>query len=886
MAVYKNFQSDNFKHDWDRYNIYNPEFETPVKPNSDEVLDNFYRNLDKWIKFVSWARFYPDLFYDLITPKKGGIRLDLDQRVFLRALSRFISVYGVFPRGYGKCVSGDTLIYTTKGLKFIGDCFGNIDNGKELYFIQNISLIDGSGNIARSYKGIYSGYLPTKKIITQEGYVLEGTLNHPIYVYDGKFMFKKLEELKIGDKVVINLINNLWGNVDVPEDIIWLCAFVMNNGIRVLDDKLYLKVYNSDDSQEIIQILKSVFYVNDIEYDEDNKLLIVKDRDLCKLLDDYDVKYVNSLDKRLPYWVFEGSKETVRKFIEFVFTKFEEDDDYLFALFPNEDMAIQFQCVVLNFGYITYRNDNIVFINECDFESILENLKVDRLYISEIADIKDSYNHVYDLEVSGSHSFVSNGFISHNTMLEVMGMYHTAIFYPDIEIAISAQTKENASRILEEKHREILRYYPLLSREIVSAKFSKDNAEIIFTSGGRIDTLANQQSSKGTRRRRLNIEESALLNNNLFKDVLEPIVNVPRRTIGKLATVNPEELNGQINFFTTAGFRGTDEYVRNLQMVDEMAELKGKLVIGAGWELPIHYGRGETKSSIMAKKDDPTMSPIYFAQNYESKWVGAIDSALVQINKILELRTLTKAELVGDKKHEYVLAYDVARSPSQSANKSVLVVLKIIRNSKGNIHQIHLVNMVVPPVGTSFLEQTILLKQMQKKYDAVGVVVDSNGLGMAIVDYALQENIDEYGNIYEPWATMNTEHTAIPGAPKLLYALNAIGKNTEIIINFLDVIERGMLRLLVSEREINPNYDKSVSEITPFVHTDLLVEELANLVLEKQPNNRLDVKRITKKVDKDRYSALAYGLYYIIKVYEANNNSSVRGDWLRYLIIE
>lgn len=62
--------------------------------------DKFQQNLDKWVEFVSWARWHSDLFLDLITPETGGIRLDLDQRVFIRALVRFVSVYGVFPRGW------------------------------------------------------------------------------------------------------------------------------------------------------------------------------------------------------------------------------------------------------------------------------------------------------------------------------------------------------------------------------------------------------------------------------------------------------------------------------------------------------------------------------------------------------------------------------------------------------------------------------------------------------------------------------------------------------------------------------------------------------------------------------------------------------------------
>lgn len=208
------------------------------------------------------------------------------------------------------------------------------------------------------------------------------------------------------------------------------------------------------------------------------------------------------------------------------------------------------------------------------------------------------------------------------TMLELMSIYHTCIFFPNITIAMSAQTKENAASISEEKHNELLMFYPLLKDELDGKpNFSKDNAEVFFKSGAKYSILANAQSTKGQRRRRLNVEESALLNNELFKDVLEPVVNVPRRTIGKLSTVNPFELNGMINFLTTSGYRGSDEFNRILNMLKEMAELKGKVVLGASWELPCHYGRGETRNQILAKKNDPTTSATTFAMNYESKWV-------------------------------------------------------------------------------------------------------------------------------------------------------------------------------------------------------------------------------------------------------------------------
>src|SRR5690606_41686573 len=133
--------------------------------------------------------------------------------------------------------------------------------------------------------------------------------------------------------------------------------------------------------------------------------------------------------------------------------------------------------------------------------------------------------------------------------------------------------------------------------------------------------LANNQSTKGARRKRLNVEEAAQLNNALFQDVLEPIVNIPRRTIGRESLINPEELNGQINFFTTSWFRGSDEFERNILMIDEMAELKGKLVLGSDWQLACSFGRGETRSQLLEKK--AKLSPTFFALNYESRWVGA-----------------------------------------------------------------------------------------------------------------------------------------------------------------------------------------------------------------------------------------------------------------------
>ncbi|HEY5588888.1 MAG TPA: hypothetical protein VIK86_08035 [Candidatus Paceibacterota bacterium] len=576
MASFSKFQSDNKKYDYkeSRTNIFNPDFTPTIKAKGIKEEDTFDKNLSKWVEFISWARFFPDLFFDLITPETGGIRLDLDQRVFLRSLARFVSTYGVFPRGYGK------------------------------------------------------------------------------------------------------------------------------------------------------------------------------------------------------------------------------------------------------------------------------------------------------------------------TFLEILGLYHAAIFHPDLTESLSAQTKESASNFLEDKHREIIKFYPLIANEIFKSNFSKDTAEIIFASGARVDNLANAQSSKGARRHRLNLEEAFLINSDLFMDVLEPIPNVPRRTIGKEALINPEELNGQINFFTTSGFRGSTEFERNLQHLDDMAELKGKVIFGSSWQLACEYGRGETKSQILTKKD--SLSPIFFAMNYESKWVGATNDALVDINKLLKLRVLTKPEIKSDGKSDYYIAMDIARSQKSSNNQSSIAVLKAKRNKEDRIVTIALVNIMNLQTGLNFTAQAIEFKKIFKLFNAKVGIYDANGLGKGLGDELLKEQIDTIsGEILECMDTINTDDTPdVEGAKKCIYALQSQGINSDIIVNFIDMVEGGKLQLL--EKVNNSGYDLNDkdyfnSTLMPCVNTDLFIEEVSNLKLKHLNGGKLTVEQLTKRVDKDRFSAVSYGAWYI-KTFEDKSNKKSDVNWLDFCI--
>lgn len=452
------------------------------------------------------------------------------------------------------------------------------------------------------------------------------------------------------------------------------------------------------------------------------------------------------------------------------------------------------------------------------------------------------------------------------TFCELLVLYCVAILYPDCNLSMSAQTREASAKLIKEKHTEIKKFFPLIANEIVKENLSKDTAEIIFASGSKLDNLANTQSSKGLRRHRLYMEESALINNETYQDALEPIPNVPRRTIGKQSKINPDELSGQIHFLTTAYFKNS-EYERSLQMLDEMAELKGVFLLGADWQLACKYGRGETKTQILSKKEK--LSPVFFATNYESRWVGSTDNCLVNINKLMDLRVLPKAEIKGDGKSEYYIGVDVARSTKTSNNQTSIVIGKVKRDKNNKVKHIQFVNMINLPNGMNFTGQAITIKRLKDLFKSRRIILDGNGLGVGLVDELLKSHIDPItGDELIALDTINTEHESDEAeTDKCLFVVNAQGINTDIIVNFMNIVDSKILQLLdkVDQNKLDgSDTDFMKNGYLASVQTEFFIEEVANLQLKTLNGGKLTVERNSKTLDKDRYSAGSYLAYYVM----------------------
>ena len=473
-----------------------------------------------------------------------------------------------------------------------------------------------------------------------------------------------------------------------------------------------------------------------------------------------------------------------------------------------------------------------------------------------------------DIRFQSMYGVFSRGYAK--TYPEVLDDFIVAILNPNITLSVTAQTRENAAALLQDKTNEILTHYPLLENEIEYKRFSKNDAIIKLKNGATITNLANAQTSKGRRRHRIKIEESALLNNALFEDALAPIVEVPRTTSGSLALVDPEEMNFQIHFFTTSGYRGSDEFARSVRMVNGMRNLTGDIVLGSSWRLPCYYGRGSSKTQILKKKRNS--NPIFFAQNYEQKWVGCADNALVDVNKLMATRTLEEPILEAQREtDEYYIGVDVARSENTNNNQSAIVVIKVIRNPVNKrVAELQVVNVLGVTNKMNFKNQACMIKKLKNQYHAKMVIVDGNGLGSGLVDQLLLDSYDEItGNYIGCFDTINTDNKPEnPNAEKCLFDMKAQGYQTKVVSYFINAVDSGMLKMLIRKQEQDFTdkerefYDRNV---LPFVNTELLFMEIANLKLKVMSGNNLTVEKVVKKIDKDKFSALSYCIFYILE---------------------
>lgn len=143
-------------------------------------------------------------------------------------------------------------------------------------------------------------------------------------------------------------------------------------------------------------------------------------------------------------------------------------------------------------------------------------------------------------------------------------------------------------------------------------------------------------------------------------------------------------------------------------------------------------------------------------------------------------------------------------------------------------------------------------------------------VGSGLVDELLKDTIDPMtGESLGCWDTVNTTNEPEDkiNAEQCLFDMKAQSYQTKVITDFIDVVDNGTLKLLESRQYdvFTAEHDESYQDkFMPYIQTDLLIEEISNLKLESNGRS-LSIRKEVAKIDKDRFSALSYAIFYILE---------------------
>lgn len=381
-----------------------------------------------------------------------------------------------------------------------------------------------------------------------------------------------------------------------------------------------------------------------------------------------------------------------------------------------------------------------------------------------------------------------------------------------------------------------------------------------------------------------------------INEVVLPLMNVSRRLPDN--SVNEKEPNQQRIFMTSAGIKTSFAYDLLIDdFIDAIIHPDSTFVFGCDYRVPMLHGLLD-KTYINKLKTSSSFKEESFAREYASLWSGSSEEAWFNFDKLSKYRKIknpeTHAKSRASSNQFYLLSVDVGRLNDQT----VCCVFRVNVSGEGKYYAT-LVNLYVlgrQAERKTFHQQVIDLKKIIKKFNPLEVIIDTNGLGIGFGDEMIREQVDEFGNVYEPLGFKNDEDfqkVQPKDAPCILYGIKANGPlNSKIHGNAYTRLNSGMVRFLIKEQEAKSallstklgqkmTVTQRVQRLMPHEMTTKLFEEMANLRL-KRTGVSLDItlEQINPRYPKDKYSAFAYGLWRIKELEEEANKRRRRRSTL------
>jgi intein/homing endonuclease len=326
-----------------------------------------------------------------------------------------------------KCVNENTLISTDFGLVKIGTLSTEKGWTEKKINLDTLKGIESTSNI-------FKGEVETSIIVTTSmGYTLEGSNRHPVLVRTqlGNDEWRLLPEIQKGDNIIlrsgsqgakINVYISQLGEITI--NLSYILGILTGYKFQWNDET---GIVNFDFSKIIEKVLQDKFCIHK---NRPNFCC----RKTMKMLVDLGVINSFAEDKIVPWYILQSPQNIQLSFLRGLFGVDGLNKKQISINFLSELMSKEVHILLLSLEIISKRfyvvEDKLwrieitgeylnIYIRKIESitnydekEKLLVN---DCLFTDVISSISLGNCQMYDVEVPGSHSFISNGIVSHNS---------------------------------------------------------------------------------------------------------------------------------------------------------------------------------------------------------------------------------------------------------------------------------------------------------------------------------------------------------------------------------------------------------------------------------------------------------------------------------------
>lgn len=488
------------------------------------------------------------------------------------------------------------------------------------------------------------------------------------------------------------------------------------------------------------------------------------------------------------------------------------------------------------------------------------------------------------------------------------------LLYKGTKFRIGAATEKQAKLIVSEKIiDELCDWSPILKKEIESYGTRSNDIYVKFRNGSKITVFVANENARGLRSNVIAREECRQIKKKVEDSVISPF-QTPRKPKYMLKDDyknNPILKEEPIDIYISSSWYDDGNWMWNIseQALDAMKKNKGGVMLAFDESITLKHDLKTIDQLIKEKKkQDPITWQIEFLNLKVRDAISSYFTYSMLINR-QKLRQVfyprSTIDFKSGKKNKYaipkqdneirVISNDIAFVAGKQNDNSVYNCIRAIPESVTYERENNTIEVKqgfrrqYPYIESNQIgdttKQAIRIRQLYEDFMADYIVIDARNGGGQIV-YSLQKILyDEERDIeYPPLKCMNNEDYSKvcqdPNAKECIYVINATQTlNSEIAIAFRKNLVENRIDFLVNyntaKEEILNNYkeytetldlDVQIEFEKPFLETQVMISECAELQYEKMPQTGTIKVYEQGSNKKDRYTSASYGSYFIDKL--------------------